>query len=414
MSSEPQRRERAPRAQQLADDLLARGDLRDPDWRAAVAAVPRHLFVPHVHEQRGGAWRQIASGSPEGLDLVYGNRAVVTALSDRGTHHAAAARSAKPGLVARMLEELTVREGHRVLEVGTGSGYGTALLAHRIGDDNVFSVDLAPDRIAAARQRLAATGHHPTLECADGVAGLAEHGPYDRIVAHGSLPAVPRAWIDQLTEGGILLLDLKVGPAAGNLVALQRRGDQLRGRFLDGWAALAKLHHDANRPAVAAGVREHPKRTRGTSTPPEPWWNNRVAWLLAQFTGVPRDVRTGALLTPRTRHRRFATMTAPDGSRAVISTGRTPRGDWAVTESGPTALWSGVERAHELWQRRGQPDWSRIGVTATRESQTVWIDSPEDADRWTLRPLPARRTGALATVGRCVRRGLVRGQLCRS
>lgn len=414
MTTEPERRQWAPRAQQLADELLERGDLRDPNWRAAVASVPRHLFVPRVHEQREGAWQRIAGGSPEGLDLIYANRAVVTALSDHGAHAAAAARSAKPGHLARMLEALDVREGHRVLEVGTGDGYATALLAHRIGDDNVCSADLARERLDAARQRLAATGHHPTLECANGVHGLAEHGPYDRIVAHGSLPAVPQAWIDQLTEGGILLFDLEVGAAAGNLVALQRRGGQLRGRFLDWWTSLPRLQHRANRPAVAGGLPDAPKRTRGTSTPPDPWWHNRVVWFLAQFTGVPRDVRTGALLTPGTRHRRFSTMTAPDGSRAVVSGRRTPRGDWAVTESGPTSLWSGVERAHELWERRGRPDWPRIGVTATRQEQSVWIDSPDDADRWRLPALPARRTNALATLTRCVWRGLSRGQLCRS
>ena len=232
MRTHPERREWAPRAQHLADDLRSRGELRDPGWREAVASVPRHLFVPQIHEHHDGTWQQIASGSPRGLDLVYTDRPLITALSERGCSAAAAARTAKPGLLVRMLEALDVREGHRVLEVGTGSGYGTALLAHRIGDDHVFSVDLAQDRITAARQRIAATGHHPTLERADGTNGLAEHGPYDRILAHGSLPAVPQAWIDQLAEGGIVLFDLKVGAAAGNLIALQRRGRRLQGRFL--------------------------------------------------------------------------------------------------------------------------------------------------------------------------------------
>lgn len=414
MRTDPARREWAPRARQLADDLRSRGELRDPNWHDAVASVPRHLFVPRVHAHRDGAWQEIAGGSPDGLDLVYANRSLVTALSERGST-AAGAHSAKPGLLVRMLEALDVREGHRVLEVGTGGGYGTALLAHRIGDDKVFSVDLSQDRITAARQRIAATGHHPTLACADGTNGLAEHGPYDRIIAHGSLPAVPQAWIDQLAEGGILLFDLKVGAAAGNLIALKRSGGQLQGRFLDWWAALPKLRHEANRAAVAGCLADRPKRTRGTTTPPDPWWNNHVVWFLAQFTGVPRDVRAGALLTSATKRRRFSTLTAPDGSRAIISARPTPRGDWAVTESGPTALWAGVERAHELWERRGRPGWHRLGVTATRDEQAVWIGSPEDEHTWPLRLLPAhRKSAALRTFTRCLWRGLSRGQLCHS
>lgn len=183
----------------------------------------------------------------------------------------------------------------------------------------------------------------------------------------------------------------------------------------DQWAALPRLHHPADQPAVAGRGTEQPKRSRGTTTPPDPWWNNRVVWFLAQFTGVPQDVRTGALLTAETRRRRFSTMTAPDGSRAIISARRTPRGDWAVTESGPTSLWSGVERAHELWERRDRPAWSRLGVTATRYEQTVWIGSPEDDHRWPLRLLPARRAStALRTFTRCLWRGLGRGDLCRS
>lgn len=415
MSTEPERREWAPRAQHLADELSDNGDLHDPSWHAAVAAVPRHLFVPRVNEYRDDAWHRVDTGSSSGLDLVYSDRALVTELSDRGTHSVAAARSTKPKLITRMLEALTVREGHRVLEIGTGSGYVTALLAHRIGDDRVFSVDLSSERIRAARLRIAATGHHPTLVCADGAAGLAEHGPYDRIIAHCSVPAVPRAWIDQLADGGVMLLDLKTAAAAGNLVVLKRHGERVEGRFLDWWAALPRLQHSGITPATAGGLHGGPKHTRGTTTPPTPWWDNRVVWFLAQFTGTPGDVRTGAQLDPTTNRRRFSTITAPDGSRTVISARPSPLGDWTVTESGPTRLWAGVESAHELWQRRDEPEWSRLGVTATRQEQSVWIDSPEDPDRWRLPPFPARRTGtALLTLTRCIWRGIRRGQLCRS
>lgn len=65
-------------------------------------------------------------------------------------------------LMARMLEALDVRDGDRVLEIGTGTGYNAALLCHRVGSHNVVSIDIDPALIAAARSRLASLGHHPT------------------------------------------------------------------------------------------------------------------------------------------------------------------------------------------------------------------------------------------------------------
>src|SRR5262249_61868423 len=99
--------------------------------------------------------------------------------------------STAPGLMVRMLEALDVHDGHRVLEIGTGTGYNAALLAARLGDTQVFSVELRPDLTEAARQRLADTGYHPPLVTRDGGEGLAEHAPYDRIIATCAVPAVP-------------------------------------------------------------------------------------------------------------------------------------------------------------------------------------------------------------------------------
>ena len=78
-----------------------------------------------------------------------------------------------PSLMARMLEALDVRDGHRVLEIGTGTGYNAALLCHRLGACNVVSIDIDPTLIVATRKRLAGLGHHPTLVVGDGTAGAA-------------------------------------------------------------------------------------------------------------------------------------------------------------------------------------------------------------------------------------------------
>lgn len=129
--------------------------------------------------------------SPAGLDLVYSPVTLTTALADWGTHQVAVSSSTKPDLMLRMLETLDVQDGHRVLEIGTGSGYNAALLAHRLGDDQVFSIDVDHELVDAARRRLDRIGRRPTLITGDGVNGLPEHAPYDRIIATCSVPAVP-------------------------------------------------------------------------------------------------------------------------------------------------------------------------------------------------------------------------------
>jgi protein-L-isoaspartate(D-aspartate) O-methyltransferase len=109
-----------------------------------------------------------------------------------------------PKLEARMLQELTLKPTDRVLEVGTGSGYMTALLAHRAG--HVYSVELHADFSAAAGARLATHGvRNVTLEVGDAARGWSKHAPYDAIVLTGSVPMLAAQFKTQLQPGGRLL-----------------------------------------------------------------------------------------------------------------------------------------------------------------------------------------------------------------
>ncbi|MGH3815480.1 MAG: methyltransferase domain-containing protein [Pseudonocardiaceae bacterium] len=86
------------------------------------------------------------------------NTALITALVETPQLTTSRSSSSMPGLMTRMLEALDVCDGHRVLEIGTGTGYNAGLLAHRLGDANVFSVDIEPDLVDLARARLAFIG----------------------------------------------------------------------------------------------------------------------------------------------------------------------------------------------------------------------------------------------------------------
>lgn len=376
-----------PRAQQLADLLAEKGDLHEPAWAAAIAGIPRHVFVPEVYEQdQYGTWNPVEVTMPSGLDRVYSPITLTTALANRGTHYEGISSSTKPDLMVRMLETLDVHDGHRVLEIGTGTGYNAALLTHRLGDDAVFSVDLDGELVDPARERLASIGLHPTLVTQDGAEGLPEHAPYDRIMSTCSVPAVPTSWQNQLADGGLVLVDVKVATDAGNLVLLRKDGDRLEGRFTDRWGAFMVMRHQDTHPRALHTPIDAEAHTRVTRTPPSPWKNNRVVWFLAHLAGLPRGMRHGMRFDPDTQEPTATTITAPDGSHAFVMTEPTPDGAWSVTEQGPTSLWAVVERAHEQWERHDRPHWSRLGLTVTEDGQNrVWVDDPDNEVGWKLR-----------------------------
>jgi protein-L-isoaspartate(D-aspartate) O-methyltransferase len=113
------------------------------------------------------------------------------------------ARMWEPKLEARVLQELEVHKTDRVLEVGTGSGYLTALLAHRAA--HVFSVEINPALAAFGRRNLERHGTtNITLEVGDAARGWPSHAPYQVIVLTGSTPVLPRAFYQQLDVGGRL------------------------------------------------------------------------------------------------------------------------------------------------------------------------------------------------------------------
>ncbi|MGH3854551.1 MAG: methyltransferase domain-containing protein [Pseudonocardiaceae bacterium] len=373
------------RAQRLSSLLAERGDLRDDAWKAAVAAVPRHRLVPAAYRQdtTTGAWRPVDIASDEGMELVYSPETLITALEDRGGHQVAASSSTKPDLMLRMLEVLDVHNGHRVLEIGTGTGYNAALLSHRLGQANVFSVDIDSKLVDAARRRLAEIGYHPTLAAVDGVDGLPEHAPYDRIIATCSVPTVPWSWARQLAPGGRMLVDLKVNDTAGNLVDLRRLGDRAEGRFTARWATFMTMrHHDIGDTAPNSAPRAEGAATRVTTAPPQPWWSGRVVWFLAQFA-LPAGVGIGMRLDPDTRQPTAGMLSASDGSWARIELAEHD-GLRQVTEAGPTPLWAAVERAHQEWTELGEPDWPRLGVTVTHDRQWAWLDDPAGPRTWPI------------------------------
>ena len=155
-----------------------RAGVRDERVLSAIAAVPRDRYVPS--ERADLADRDIPLPIPRGL--------VTT----------------QPSLVARMVEALALRGGERVLEIGAGYGYQTALLARLAG--RVWAVERWPDLAAAARANLARDEvANAEVVVGDGTLGLPAHAPYDGIVVAAAFPEVPPPLAEQLAPGGRLV-----------------------------------------------------------------------------------------------------------------------------------------------------------------------------------------------------------------
>ncbi|MET7297078.1 methyltransferase domain-containing protein [Streptomyces griseoloalbus] len=216
----------------LVREIAASGAFdADPVWREAFDVVPRHLFVPSYYVGAVGGYehRWAEDPDPGARERWLRGAYEDTPLAIRLRDGELLSSSSQPSLMALMLAGLDVRDGQRVLEIGTGSGYNAALLAHRLGDDDlVTTVDLDPELTEPARRHLDAAGYHPAVLTGDGARGVPARAPFDRIIATCALPSVPRAWLAQCRPGARI-----VAPFATGLVALTvRDAGHAEGRFL--------------------------------------------------------------------------------------------------------------------------------------------------------------------------------------
>jgi protein-L-isoaspartate(D-aspartate) O-methyltransferase len=214
---------------ELVEELRVKGVIRSDRVEAAFLTVPRERFVPDVVAERG-------------LEAVYRDEALVTKRDSRGLPLSS---SSQPALMAEMLELLAPRLGDRVLEIGAGTGYNAALLTHLVGPKgHVTSVDVDAALVRAARRSLRAAGYRASVAVADGRDGHPDAARYNRMIVTACADEIPRAWFEQLADGGLLELPLRLDPdgAAIQLIpVLERQGDSLRSTALT-WGGFMPLH----------------------------------------------------------------------------------------------------------------------------------------------------------------------------
>lgn len=194
----------AARRAQMVERQLRRRGIEDERVLAAMEAVPRERFVPARARHRAYADSALPIGAEQTIS--------------------------QPWIVAAICQALELGGSERVLEIGTGSGYSTAVLARLAAE--VVSVERHEELARGAREALAALGiANVELRVGDGSLGVPERAPFGAIAVHASAPEAPPALVEQLADGGRLVVPI-AADSVDALTVLRRRGDRVEAESL--------------------------------------------------------------------------------------------------------------------------------------------------------------------------------------
>lgn len=341
-------------AARLADAVVTRPGSR---WHEPVATTLRHGFVPRWFEMNDGAWR-LCDGPADKqrwLNAAYHpGRSLVTRVgalhADHATDSPVSGRSTSsatlPELVVMMLQCACIQDDSEVLEIGTGSGYSTALLARRLGDAQVTSIDLDPYLIEAAGERLDAVGLHPRLIAADATDTLAVDR-YDRLVAMTSVWRIPTSWLEALKTNGRLVTTIS---DTGLLITADKTPDGGANGQVE-WMAAGFM------PVRSAS--DYPPRLHHDHAPSDGGVVSEGRYPIVDLSQA-WDLRTMLVLAApglEHEHRRSATgqqttsLTHPDGSWAIATaSGLEPP---IVSQGGSQRLWDMLDEIRDRWLALG-------------------------------------------------------------
>jgi methyltransferase of ATP-grasp peptide maturase system len=352
------------------------GSLRTEPWKQAAAAVPRHECL------RGGffrravgtdftAWQPIREGDPGWLEGCYTDESLVTQIAGtivpedlRGRiTREPTSSSTLPSLVLRMLEDLQVEDGHKVLEIGTGTGYSTALLCARLGDECVTSIEYDAWVASRARAALGHLGTYPTLVTGDGLLGHGAGAPYDRVIATCGVRTVPMAWVEQTRPGGLILATVGGWLGSSELARLTVRQDGTASGPLLGGGVNFMLARPHMPPPLGLLPDLNDGKERETATGTDVL-NNWTARFVVQLA-VPGAQR---LTMQRDGHSEEVLVDVETGSWAAVYQ---DSGRWLVRQGGPEPLWDGVEEQFGRWCAAGAPALEGFTVNVTPEGQTI-------------------------------------------
>ncbi|MFD5200253.1 methyltransferase domain-containing protein [Streptomyces sp. NPDC058375] len=357
-----------------------------PVWEAAFRGVPRHAFLPGTVWVGDGLVRCDRETAPaEWLLHAYADTAVVTQVNDGETaapgERWASCSASAPSIVFRMLDLLDVRPGHRVLEIGTGTGWNAALLAHRLGPGRVTTIEVDPELAATAAGRLEDAGLDVRAVQGDGARGREAGEPYDRVIATCSVRAVPPAWIAQTRPGGVVLVPWESPWFCYGLLRLTVDGYGGASGFFSPHAAFMLMRGQRTDLRIFRDVVRDSHVPRESSTRLPPGAITGEDWAAQFAIGLRlRDVW-------RTWHEnpdvegvdfRLWLATTDATSWAAVDVDGRIADRFTVWEHGPRRLWEAVEAAYGWWCDAGRPGPERFGLTVAPDGTHVpWLDTPD-------------------------------------
>ncbi|WP_165975377.1 methyltransferase domain-containing protein [Actinomadura rubrisoli] len=354
-------------------------------WLTGLHEVPRHTFVP----ERAWASAFTTTGSSHLIDkhadasdwwnTVYGNYSLITqraegnAEIDDTTAEPTCSLSC-PAISMAFLDLLDVCDHHRVLEIGTGTGWTAAMLAWRLGARNVVTVEVDKALAETARANLANVVEQPEVITGDGVDGFPSHAPYDRVHVTCGVRDIPHAWIEQTRPGGQIVLPyMPIGGAFGH---------QLRLDVLDPEGAIGRFTGGGGF-MMLRDQRTGPPRDEVTAAPGAPSTTRMDPRLIAEASGGGQLAI--AALTPGLTVDTAWTQTA-DGwaytatlfTDSALASCTALRGadEYTVVQHGDTRLWDQAVGAYLWWLGKGRPGPDRFGISVDAERQWIWLDEP--------------------------------------
>ncbi|WP_371652613.1 MULTISPECIES: methyltransferase domain-containing protein [unclassified Streptomyces] len=357
-----------------------------PEWEQAFWAVPRHRFLPEriwLGDDLKACTRDSAPAT--WLRAAYADGPVVTQLNDgedpgaKGRWPSSSASS--PSIVFRMLDLLRLRPGHRVLEIGTGTGWNAGLLANRLGSANVTTVEVDPTLAENAARVLKSIGLEPKVVAGDGSHGHPDAAQYDRVIATCSVREVPHAWLEQTAPGGLILTPWETPWLCYGLLRLTVDGEGVASGWFSPHASFMLIRGQRTDLRVYRDVVRDEHVPAESVTHLSPWAVAGDNWAAQFAIGLrTRDVW-------RTWHEgpdvdgvasRLWLATTDATSWAAVDQDGLDVDRFTVWEYGPRRLWAEVEAAYEWWRHIGRPKPDRFGMTVSPDGRhTAWLDSPD-------------------------------------
>lgn len=376
-----------PHRTRMVETLTESGHLTSDAWHEAFGAIPREAFIPAFFRTVNGGWQAAPAElepSADRLALIYQDESWVTEVDGRvwadetspGEHVEGepTSSSTMPSLMAAMIERLDICEGHRVLEVGTGTGYNTAILCHRLGDGAVASIEVDGNAAVRAAAALAGLGYRPKLVVGDGQEGIPQRAPFDRVITTCATKTVPHAWIAQTRPGGRILANLYTHPYGSAQVLLEVGEDgSAEDVFVDEQIGFMPAREDTDRdhwgPTPEALTDTAARHTRWGVDALSTWPTGFLAsWVLGAvnhylaWEGSPDHI-----VDPDTKS--WAAFTVDDDQHLVA-------------EGGPRSLWAEVEQLLTTWSADGHSGLEGFRLEVTPDG-THMVRDVKTGRAWT-------------------------------